>query len=104
MSRFDVYANPVAAERKHTPFYVDVQNDYINGLDTRVVIPLTREAFFGPRAADLHPLLPFMGESLVLDTGALGAVPSEELRKVMGSLRPNQAQVQEALDALFGAY
>jgi toxin CcdB len=104
MARFDVYANPVAAERKHTPFYVDVQNDYINGLETRVVIPLRREAVFGPRAADLHPLLPFLGEALVLDTGALGAVPDAELRKVMGSLRPSQAKIQEALDALFGAY
>ena len=25
MARFDVYANPVVAERKHTPYFLDVQ-------------------------------------------------------------------------------
>jgi toxin CcdB len=42
MARFDVYANPTAAERRHTPFYVDVQNDFINTLSSRVVVPLRR--------------------------------------------------------------
>ena len=27
MARFDVYANPQALERKHTPYLLDVQND-----------------------------------------------------------------------------
>ena len=40
MARFDVYANPDSAERRFTPFFLDVQNDYISGLETRVVIPL----------------------------------------------------------------
>ena len=53
MARLDVYANPDAAERRHTPFFVDVQNDYIADIETRVVIPLRREAAFGPRARDL---------------------------------------------------
>ena len=57
MARFDVYSNPVVAERKHTPFFVDVQNDHIDALATRVVIPLRREAAFGPRARHLNPLL-----------------------------------------------
>jgi toxin CcdB len=30
MARFDVYANPEASERKHTPYLLDVQNDYID--------------------------------------------------------------------------
>ena len=44
MARFDVFANPSVAERKHTPYFVDVQNDYIDALATRVVIPLRRES------------------------------------------------------------
>ena len=104
MSRFDVYANPVAAERRHTPYFMDVQNDFINGLATRVVIPLRREAAFGPRPRNLNPLLKFGNDAVVLDTAALGAVPLAELRKPIGEMRHARAEVQEALDTLFGAY
>ncbi len=104
MARLNVYSNPIAAERKTTPYLVDVQNDYIAGLHTRVVIPLRREAAFGPRAHGLHPLLLVEGEPVVLDTAAIGAVPLTELRKQVGDLRGSRAEIQAALDALFGAY
>ncbi len=104
MARFDVYANPDAAERKHTPCFVDVQNDFIDELATRVVIPLRREAAFGPRPRNLNPLVQVGADAVVLDTAALGAVPASELRKTAGHLRDAQGQIQEALDTLFGAY
>jgi hypothetical protein len=53
MSRFDVHANPDVGERKHTPYLVDVQNDFIDGLATRVVIPLRRESAFALGRATL---------------------------------------------------
>jgi toxin CcdB len=104
MPRFDVYANPTVAERRHTPYFLDVQNEYIDHLDTRVVIPLRRAAVFGPRARDLHPALEVNGESLVLDTSAIGAVPMSELRKQVAHLREAHEPVQAALDTLFGGY
>jgi len=104
MARFDVYANPSAAERRLTPYFLDVQNDYIDELDTRVVIPLRRETAFGPRARDLHPLLQVNGDAVVADTAALGAVPRAELRKPVANLRDAREPVQAALDTLFGAY
>ena len=104
MARFDVFANPASAERKHTPYFVDVQNDFIDGLATRVVIPLRRELSFGPRARNLNPLLTVGADSVVLDTAALGAVPVAELKRTVGSVRDDRAAVQEALDTLFGAY
>jgi len=104
MARLDVYANPDTGERRHTPYFVDVQNDYIADIETRVVVPLRREAAFGPRARDLHPVLQVAGEPVVLDTAAIGAVPTSELRKRVGDLKQSRAEIQEALDALFGAY
>ena len=50
MARFDVFANPDLSERKTTPYFVDVQNDFIDALTTRVVIPLRKESVFGARA------------------------------------------------------
>ena len=67
MARFDVYANPLATERKHTPYLLDVQNDYIDALPTRIVVPLRREAVFGPRARNLNPAL-LVGADKVVST------------------------------------
>ncbi len=104
MARFDVYANPEAVERKHTPYFLDVQNDFIEHLATRVMVPLRREAMFGPRPRKLNPLLHFRADAVVLDTAALGAVPLSELRQPVGNLRDARADILEALDTLFGAY
>ncbi|HEY0856438.1 MAG TPA: CcdB family protein [Albitalea sp.] len=104
MGRYDVYANPEASERKQTPYFVDVQNDYIDALGTRVVVPLRRESAFGPRARNLNPSFMVGPDNVVLDTAALGAVPLVELRKAVASLRDERAAIQEALDTLFGAY
>jgi toxin CcdB len=104
MARFDVYANPEPGERKHTPYLLDVQNDYIDSLATRVVIPLRREAAFGPPARNLNPVVEVAEDRVVLDTAALGAIPATELRKCVATLRDAKEPIQEALDALFGAY
>jgi toxin CcdB len=104
VARYDVYANPEAAERKVTPYLVDVQNDYIDGLSTRVVIPMRKEAAFGPRARNLNPVFAIGSDNVVLDTAALAAVPVAELRKVVLNLRNAREPIQEALDTLFGSY
>ena len=104
MARYDVYVNPLTSERKHTPYFLDVQNEFIDGLATRVVIPLRREAAFGPRPRHLNPLVQVGADAVVLDTAAIGAVPVNELRKTAGHLRDAQGEIQEALDTLFGAW
>ena len=104
MARFDVYANPEASERKLTPYFMDLQNNHIDHLATRVVVPLRREAAFGPRARNLNPLFAVGSDNVVMDTAALGAVPGSELRKPVAHLGVHRAEVQEALDTLFGAY
>jgi len=104
MARYDVYANPEPSERKHTPYLVDVQNDYIDALSSRVVIPLRREHAFGPRARHLNPAFVVKSDNVVLDTAAIGAIPSSELRKPVADLKHERAAMREALDTLFGAY
>jgi toxin CcdB len=104
LSRYTVYANPDAGERRTTPALVDVQNPYIDHLTTRVVIPLRQLRAFGPRSDRLNPLIRLGTDEWVLDTAALGAVPLVELRKVLGDLRHEHTNIQAAMDALFGAY
>ena len=84
MARYDVYANPETHERQHTPYLLDVQNDYINSLGTRMVIPLRSEAAFGRAARGLNPAF-LVGEVTVCqvrrdDRVVVRAVPPARAR------------------------
>ena len=49
MARYDVYANPDKTEHRHTPYVLDVQNDHIDAVETRIVIPLRDARVHGAR-------------------------------------------------------
>ncbi len=104
MARFDIYAHPEAAQRKATPYLMDVQNNYIDSVASRVVIPLRPAASFGPLMRDLNPVVTVAGKAMVADTTALAAFPAAGLKKPVSAAGDQQANIQAALDTLFGSY
>ena len=104
MGRYDVYANPHAAERRHTPFVLDVQNDYILALDSRVVIPLRVRSVMSRPSEVLNPELDVAGKTVVADTASLAPVPAAMLRNPVTRLNSSSHLIADALDALFGSY
>ncbi len=104
MARYDVYAHPDATLRKVTPFLLDVQNDYINSLDSRVVIPMRSAAQYPHPMRDLNPVFKVDGKAVVLDTAALAAFPARELKKRVAGLQDQREHIVAAMDCLFGAY
>ena len=104
MARFDVYRHPDAKQRATTPFLLDVQNEYISGLHTRVVLPLRRAERVAIPLRDLNPALEVDGVAVILDAAAIGAVPLSFLKAPVGNLRAHADVVSNALNALFGGY
>jgi toxin CcdB len=104
MARFDVYPHPDPVLRKKTPYLLDVQNNHISRIATRVVVPMRPASLFSQPMRDLNPTFEIAGKQLVLDTAALAAVPSVELKKPVLNLAPHGATIVAALDVLFGAY
>ena len=104
MARFDVYRHPDAKQRFTTPFLLDVQNEYISGLQTRVVLPLRSAERVAIPLRDLNPALEVEGVAVILDAAAIGAVPLSMLKSPVGNLRAQADLIISALDALFGAY
>jgi toxin CcdB len=104
MARFDVYPNPTVSERRHTPYLLDVQNDHLQGLDSRVVIPLrTRQAM--PRLSEvLNPLVEIEGRQVVVDTASLAPVPALMLRQPVLKATGLGLELADALDTLFGSH
>ncbi len=104
MARFDVYANPDPAERKVIPYLLDIQNDHLKGLQTRVMVPLWHAAKVPTPATGLNPEFEVAGQRIILDTAAVGAIPLAALRGVVDNLGSQQLTIQNALDTLFGGY
>ncbi len=104
MPRFDVYANPDPSDRQVVPFFLDVQNDFLGGLHTRVVVPLYARSHFEARVRNLNPELQAAGKAVVMDPASIGALPITDLRRPVDNLARFQDQIQDALDTLFGAY
>ena len=105
MARFDVYPNP-GSHSTTTPYLLDVQSDLLDGLESRMVIPLRNLKHFpnvrlSPR---LTPVLIILGEEFLLETPKMGAIPQRILKTPVTSLEGNQAQVTAALDFLFQGY
>jgi toxin CcdB len=105
MARFDVYRNsgPLATS---TPYLLDVQCALLDGLDTRVVIPLRRFDKFPAvnLAKDLTPIFDIEGVSCILETPKLAAVPTRLLKAYVMSLSDQQSMISNALDRLFNGY
>lgn len=105
MARFDVYPNP-GAHASSTPYLLDVQSDLLDGLESRVVIPLRSLDHFAKvqLPARLTPVLNIQGQDFLLETPKMGAVPLRVLKTPVGSLLVEQARITAALDFLFQGY
>ena len=66
MARFDVYRHPDAKQRVATPFLLDVQNEYISGLQTRVVLPLRSAERVAIPLRGLNPALDVEGVAVMI--------------------------------------
>jgi toxin CcdB len=104
MARFDVYTNPDSSERDTVPYYLDVQNNFLDAIQTKVVIPLHSAQRFDMRVRNLNPVFEVKGKSVVMNTAGIGAVPSKELSRPIGNLAAQQLEITDALDTLLGGY
>lgn len=105
MARFDVYPNP-GSHANTSPYLLDVQSDLLDGLDSRMVVPLRSLEHF-PKVklpTRLTPMLKVNGQDYLLETPKMGAVPRRILRHPVSSLVDEQTQITRALDFLFQGY
>lgn len=104
MARFDVYGNK--DDTGAAPFLVDVQSEFLEGLNTTVVVPLIRaDVHPGSRLpADLVPPFEFQGIRCVFYPPFIAAVSKTVLGERVGSLRNESALLVSALDRLMGVF
>lgn len=96
MARYEVYQAPGGPG-----WWLDVQADVLDVLNTRIVVPLLPEAQAPVPAKRLNPVFEVDGERAVMVTQYLSAVPVRVLGRPMGSLVDKADEIGAALDMVF---
>lgn len=101
MAQFAVHRNPNRKTRTTIPFLLDVQNDLLEALGTRVVIPLYMEtAVEGGVIETLTPRVEIDGIACVALTPELAGVSRKALGKQVADLSDRRYDIIAALDLL----
>ena len=84
MARFDVYRNPRKESAREVPFLLDVQSAFLEGLETRVVVPLRAASAVKRPVTRLNPVFQVAGVEVVMDTPQLAGVPGGHAQEACG--------------------
>lgn len=99
MARFNVYVNP-----EGIGYLLDVQADLLDGLNTRIVVPLLPRAEAPLPAKRLNLIFVVDGRELVMVTQFLSAVPRSILTVSVMSLEEHRTNIIDALDMLLQGF
>lgn len=97
MAQFDVYKNENGRTNKSVPYLLDIQNDILSSLDTRIVIPLV---FSLAKVDGLTKRLYVNDELLYLYTDQMATIPFSLLSEKVCSLKEESEEIKNSIDFL----
>lgn len=98
--QFTVYLNANKASVGDVPYLLDIQNDLIDALKTRVVVPLVSPSKVQVAVSRLMPIFEIEGTSLVMDTTLMAGISSRLIGKKVADLSHERSRIIAALDVL----
>ncbi|MCX5865000.1 MAG: CcdB family protein [Deltaproteobacteria bacterium] len=104
MAQLDVYENPNPATQKEIPYLLDVQTGLLEGLASRMVVPLVKASTMGKAAQRLNPRFTVGQTEVIMSTAELAGIPTRFLGQKVGSLADRRDEIIAALDFLFSGY
>ena len=101
MPQFTVHKNKNPDTRARVPYVLDIQNNLLGGLETRVVIPLyAAEALEGKSLTGLTPIIEIGGKSYLAMTPQLASISKKELGAEVAEATAYRDHIIAALDFL----
>ena len=95
MAQYDVVRNP-----EGSGYMLDVQSDLLDGLTTRLVVPLMPQTQAPKPAARLNPIVKIAEEPHVMVTQFMAAVPERLLTSHVKSAAAMRDEITAAIDML----
>ncbi len=101
MSQFSVYKNEDKATKKTYPYFLSVQNDLLEELNSRVVIPFSNTESVNHRdVKKLCPIIKIEGNEFILLTHQITTVPGSILKKEITDIHSFRTDIITAIDLL----
>jgi toxin CcdB len=101
MAQFTVCRNKNPQTRSAVPFLLDIQNDLLDDLETRVVVPLSPlTSMKGRILRTLTPVLEIEGERFVMLTPQMAGIPKSELGAPVTRVEQHRFEIIAAIDFL----
>lgn len=101
MSQFALYKNNDKSSAIAYPYFVDVQSELLNTLNTRLVIPLTPVELLEKKApSHLCPIIHIDKGDFVILTHQMASVPSKILKEPVNDLSAFRNEIIAAIDFL----
>ncbi|BFM13499.1 CcdB family protein [Simiduia litorea] len=101
MDQFDLYINTDKDTNKTYPYFVDIQNQLLDTLNSRAVIPLTPISNSDKSYPEnLCPMVEIKGKKFALLTHQITSVSRSFLKKKEGSLATSRNDIVAAIDFL----
>jgi toxin CcdB len=101
MAQFDVYENLNSLNNEKIPYFIDVQHNILNHIDSRVVIPLSFEE---KEINTLSPKIIIDNIELILLTTQISAISPTFMGKKVCSLENKRNEILNAIDFLITGY
>jgi len=99
VAQFDVYVNPSKQTRNAYPFILDIQNELIENIATRIVVPLgIAKNFSNEEMKGLTPRIEFEGTDLLIMIPQIASMPARALKEPIGTLFHLRDEIISALD------
>lgn len=99
MAKYDVYPNPGGGG-----FLLDVQADLLDGLNTRVVVPLMPLQTAPLPAKRLNPVFHLEQQPYVMVTQFISAVPVSVLKSPVANFGSKFSEITVAIDMLMQGF
>jgi toxin CcdB len=99
MTQFTLHRNTNRQTQGRYPFLLDVQNDFLDALKTRLVIPAVKLPHQNP-ITRLNPLFEWEQEHYLLMVQEMAAIPSNNLGAPVTELGELRGEILAAIDLL----
>jgi toxin CcdB len=101
MSQYHIYENLNEKSRKVYPYLIDVQSTLLDGLGTRIVIPLANKDKFGKGIIkNLNLIISIKKKEYILLTQQMAGVPISQIGTSICDCLPKRQDILSAIDFL----
>jgi toxin CcdB len=105
MAQFDVYHNRNARTKGTYPLLVDIQSGLLDELQTRAVIPLSKDPGLAKKPmTKLFPKVEFEGEAYWVITPMIAGIARRDLGALAGNLEQERHAILDAVDFLLAGW